>query len=68
LGRNCIPRHDIEVKIEGTRRRVRRRKKILDDLEKRGDIGIKKKEAQDLTLWRTRFGRGRELAARRNDD
>ena len=33
LGRNCNPRHGIEVKIEGTRRRVRRRKKLLGDLE-----------------------------------
>ena len=41
-----------------TRRRGRRRKKLLDDLkDKRGYSHLKEK-ALDCTMWRNRFGRG----------
>jgi hypothetical protein len=40
-----------------TGRRGRRRKQLLDDKENRRYRKMKK-EAQDLTLWRTHFGRG----------
>jgi hypothetical protein len=44
--------------IERTGRRGNRRKQLLDDLkEKRGYCELKQ-EALDLTVWRTRFGRG----------
>ena len=34
LLRNCLLKHVIERKIEGTERRERRRKQLLDDLKK----------------------------------
>jgi len=50
--------------MEVTRRRGRRRKKLVDDLmEKRGDWKMKE-EALDRTLWRTRFGRSHGPVAR----
>jgi hypothetical protein len=42
----------IKGRIEVTRRRGRRRKKLLDDL------GDRKEEALDPIKWRNRFGRG----------
>jgi hypothetical protein len=55
---NCLPKHVIKSRIEGTGRRGRRRKQVLDDLkEKRGYCKVKE-EALDRTLWRTRFERG----------
>jgi hypothetical protein len=53
LRRNCLLKHVIEGKIEGTIRRGRKRKQLLDDLK-----GKRKEEALDRSLWRTRFGRG----------
>jgi hypothetical protein len=41
-----------------TRRRGRRRKKLLDDLKDRRDYSHLKKDALDRTIWRNRFGRG----------
>jgi hypothetical protein len=41
-----------------TRRRGRRRKKLLDDLKDRRGYSYLKKEALDRTRWRNRFGRG----------
>ena len=41
-----------------TRRRGRRRKKLLDDLKDRRGYYNLKEEALDRTLWRNRFGRG----------
>jgi len=41
-----------------TRRRGRRRKKLLDDLNERGGYSHLKEEALDRTKWRARFGRG----------
>ena len=41
-----------------TRRRGRRRKKLLDDLKDRRGYCQLKEEALDRTVWRNRFGRG----------
>jgi hypothetical protein len=62
LRRNCLLQQVIEVKMKGeievTRRRGRRRRKLLYDLkEKRGYSHLKEK-ALDRTMWRARFGRG----------
>ena len=41
-----------------TRRRGRRRRELLDDLENSGGYCKLKEEALDRTVWRNRFGRG----------
>ena len=41
-----------------TRRRGRRRRKLLDDLKERGGYSHLKEEVLDRTTWRARFGRG----------
>jgi hypothetical protein len=60
--RNCLLKQVIEVKIKGqievTRRRGRRRKKLLDDLGDRRGYSQMKEEALDRIKWRNRFGRG----------
>jgi hypothetical protein len=48
----------LEGRIEMTGRRVRRRKQLLDDLKEKRRYCKLKEEALDLTVWRTRFGRG----------
>ena len=62
LRRNCLLKHVIEGKIKGemdvTRRRGRRRKKLLDDLKDRRGYCHLKEEALYRTVWRNRFGRG----------
>ena len=62
LRRNCLLKQDIEGKIKGemdvTRRRGRRRKKLLHDLKDRSGYSHLKEEALDRTIWRNRFGRG----------
>ena len=62
LRRNCFVKHIIEGKIKGqikvTRRRGRRRKKLLDDLKDRRGYCQLKEEALDRAMWRNRFGRG----------
>ena len=62
LRRNCLLQQIIEGKIKGqievTRRRGRRRKKLLDDLTDRRAYCQLKEEALDRTMWRNRFGRG----------
>jgi hypothetical protein len=61
LRRNCLLQQVIERKIkrgvEVTGRRGRRRRKLLDDKERRGYSHLKGK-AVDRTMWRARFGRG----------
>jgi len=42
--------------MEVTRRRGRRRKKLLDDLKDRRGYSHLKEEALDRTIWRHRFG------------
>ena len=62
LRRNCLLKQVIEGKINGemdvTRRRGRRRKKLLDDRKDRRGFSHLKEEALDRTMWRNRFGRG----------
>ena len=52
----------IEGKIKGemdvTRRRGRRRKKLLDDLKDRRGYSHLKEAALDRSMWRNRFGGG----------
>ena len=60
--RNCLLQQVIEGKIKGqievTRRRGRRRKKLLDDLKDRRGFYQLKEEALYRTMWKNRFGRG----------
>jgi hypothetical protein len=60
---NCLLKHIIEGKVEGgievTGRQGRRSKQLLDDLNEIREYWKLKEEALDLTLWRTRFVRGR---------
>jgi hypothetical protein len=62
MRRNCLRRRVIEGRIkegiEVTRRRGRRRRKLLDDLKERRGYSHLKEEALDRTIWRARFGRG----------
>ena len=62
LRRNCLLKQVIEGKIkaeiEVTRRRGRRRRKLLDDLKDRREYSNLKEEAVDRTMWRNRFGGG----------
>jgi hypothetical protein len=60
LRRNCLLKPVIEEKIKGqievTRRRGRRRKKLLDGLGDRRGYCHLKEEALDRIKWRNRFG------------
>jgi hypothetical protein len=51
-----------------TRRRGRRRKKLLDDLKDRRGYSHLKAEALDRTIWRKRFGRGVGPVVRQNTE
>ena len=51
-----------------TRRRGRRRKKLLDDLKDRIGYSHLKEEALDRTMWRNRFGGGFEHVDRQNTE
>jgi hypothetical protein len=68
LRRNCLLRQVIEGNIkggiEGTGRRGRRRRNLLDDLKERRGYSHLKEEALDRTMWRARFGRGFEPVVR----
>ena len=59
----------MEGKIEGgiavTRKRGRRCKQLLDDLEERGKCWKLKDEALDHVVWRIHFVSGYELVVRR---
>ena len=61
LCRNFSLQRVIEGKIKGgievTGRRGRRRRKLLDDLKKRGGYSHLKEKALDRTMWKARFGR-----------
>ena len=48
----------IKGEIEVTRRRGRRRKKLLDGLKDRIGYCQLKEEALDRTMWKNLFGRG----------
>jgi hypothetical protein len=60
--RNRLVKQVTEGKIKGemevTRRRGRRRKKLLDDLKNRRGYSHLKEQALDRTMWRNHFGRG----------
>ena len=62
LRRNCLLKQVIAGKIKGeievTRRRGRRRRKLLDDLNDRRGYSHLEEEALDRTMWRNSFGRG----------
>jgi hypothetical protein len=62
LRRNCLLKQVIEGKIKGetevTRRRGRRRKKLLDDLKDKRGYSYLKEEALYRTVWRNCFGTG----------
>jgi hypothetical protein len=62
MRRNCLLKHVIEGRLEGTTemtgRRGRRRKQLLDDLKEKRRYWKGKEEALDRALWRTRIGRG----------
>ena len=73
LRRNCcFLKQVIEGKIKGemevTRRRGRRRKKLLDDLKYRRGYSHLKKEALDRTMWRNRFRGGFGPVVRQNTE
>jgi hypothetical protein len=72
LRRNCLLKQVIEGKIKGemgvTRRRERRRRKLLDDLKDRRGHSHLKEEALDHTMWRNRFGGGFEPVVRQNTE
>jgi len=58
LRRNFLIKHVIEGELEGTERRGRRRKHLMEDVKERRSYWKMKEEALDPTFWRTRFGRG----------
>ena len=62
LRRNCLLQQVIEEKIkegiEMTRKRGRRRRKLLDDLKERRGYSHLKEDAIDRTMWTAGFGRG----------
>jgi hypothetical protein len=72
LRRNCLLKQIIEGKIKGemevTRRRGRRRKKLLADLKDRRGYSHLKEETLDRTMWRNRFGRGFGPVVRQNTE
>jgi hypothetical protein len=50
--------------MEVTRRRGRKRRKLLDDLKDNRGYSHLKEEALDRTMWRAGFGRGFGTVAR----
>ena len=72
LRRNCLLKRVIEGKIKGemevTRRRGRRRNKLLDDLKDRRGYSHLKEEALDCTMWRNRFRGGFGPVVRQNTE
>ena len=70
LRRNCLLKQVIEGKIKGemevTRRRGRRRKKLLDYLKDSRVYSYLKEEVLDRNMWRHRFGGGFGPVVRQN--
>jgi hypothetical protein len=70
LRRNCILKQVTEGKLMGemevTRRRGRRRRKLLDDLKDGKGYFYLKEEALDRPMWRNRFRGGFEPIVRQN--
>jgi hypothetical protein len=69
LRRNCLLKHVIEGKTEGsievTGRRGKRRKQLSNGLRETRGYWKLKEEALDHIVWRTRFGRGIGFVVRR---
>jgi hypothetical protein len=69
---NCLLKQVIEGKIkedmEVTRRRGRRRKKLLDDLKDGREYSYLKEEALERIMWRNRFGGGFGPVVRQNTE
>ena len=67
--RNSLIKQVIEGKIKGeievTRRRGRRRKKLLDDLKDRRGYSHLKEESLNRNIWRDRFGGALNLSSDR---
>ena len=72
LRRNCLLKQVNEGKIKGemevTKRRERRRKKLLDDLKDRRGYSHLKEKALDRTMWRNSFGGSFEPVFRHNTE
>ena len=70
LRRNCLLKQVIEGNIkremEVTRKRGRRRRKLLCDLKDRRGYSHLKEEALDRTMWRNRFRGGFAPVVREN--
>jgi hypothetical protein len=64
--RKLVIEGKIKGKMEVTRRRVRRGKKLLDDLKDRRGYCHLKEEALDCTMWRNRFRGGFGPVVRQN--
>ena len=58
LRMNCLLKDVIEGKIEGMRRRGRRRKQPLDEVRTKRRYWNLKEDELDRALWRSGFGRG----------
>jgi hypothetical protein len=70
LHSNCLLKHvfegKMEVEMDVTGRRGRRRKQLVDDLkETKGYCTLKENEL-DRTMWKTRFGRAYGPVIRQN--
>ena len=72
LRRNCLLKQVIKGKIKGemevTRRRGRRRKKLLDDLKDRRGYSHLKEEVLDRSMWRNPFRGGFGPVVRQNTE
>jgi len=72
LRRNCLLKQVIEGKTKGEidmkRRRGRRRKKLLDDLQDRRGYSHLKEGALDRPMWWNRFGRSVGRVVRQNTE
>jgi len=70
LRRNCLLKQVIKGKVKGdmevTRRRGRRRKKLLDDFKDKRGYSYLKEEALNRTMCRIRFGIGFGPVVRQN--
>ena len=66
LRSNSLLKHDIELKIEGTRKCGRRREYLLNSLMEKRQYCNLKEGALDRILWRTHFGRGCGSVARKD--
>jgi hypothetical protein len=56
MGRNCVLTYVVEGKIEGMRRRGRKRKQPMNDRNEKRTLQFEK-EAVDRRLWRNSFQR-----------